>query len=64
MEECKLVAQARGMLFLAHAGILRSSMREDISSMKECKIQNALALTGGFFHSDLQNCNFQRRDSL
>jgi hypothetical protein len=38
MEECKITAWVRDILYLAHAVILHSSMPEDISSMEECKI--------------------------
>jgi hypothetical protein len=38
MEECTIPAWVRGILSLAHAVILYSSMPEDISSMEECNI--------------------------
>jgi hypothetical protein len=38
MEECKITAWARDLMFIAYAVILHSSMPENISSMEECKI--------------------------
>jgi hypothetical protein len=38
MEECKIPAWARYIMYLAHAVILHSSMPEDISNMEECNI--------------------------
>jgi hypothetical protein len=50
MEECKKPAKARGILSLAHAVILHSSMPEDISSMEEGNIPPAWAREKMFRH--------------